>query len=232
MPDQAALAAPDDPHAALRARWTEALEAARTAPADGTAPDPTPYADNLLARWARNPSAATTHSTTSPRSWTTSTYWRPRTGEHAADLAARPPRRLVPRRGVRSPTAPRTRSAPPASPNARSPRPASPRTGTAEVARLVRLTVTHDPGARRHRRRRSCATRTSRSWPRPRTTYAAYTAAVREEYAFVPEDAFRAGRAAVLRQLLALPRLFWTPYGTERWEKAARDNIAAELERL
>ncbi|KOV58574.1 hypothetical protein ADL01_37485, partial [Streptomyces sp. NRRL WC-3618] len=103
--------------------------------------------------------------------------------------------------------------------------------GTAEVARLVRLTVTHAPAPDDLAGQVLCDADLA-ILAAPPETYAAYTAAVREEYAFVPEDAFREGRAAVLRQLLALPRLFWTPYGTERWEKAARDNITAELERL
>src|SRR3954468_23299720 len=35
---------------ALRTRFTHALEGARSSP-EATGPDPTPYADNLLARW-------------------------------------------------------------------------------------------------------------------------------------------------------------------------------------
>src|SRR6478752_771073 len=38
--------------------------------------------------------------------------------------------------------------------------------------------------------------------------YAEYVAAVRDEYADVPDDAFAAGRAAILRDLLAQPHLF------------------------
>ena len=55
---------------------------------------------------------------------------------------------------------------------------------------------------------------------------------MREEYHFVPNDAFRAGRSAVLRQLLDLPRLFRTPYGQEHWEATARYNLSGELEML
>ncbi|MBK3534429.1 hypothetical protein JHN48_33635, partial [Streptomyces sp. MBT72] len=62
--------------------------------------------------------------------------------------------------------------------------------------------------------------------------YAAYAAQVREEYGFVPDEAFRAGRAAVLRQLLDLPRLFRTSYGAAEWEARARHNLATELELL
>ena len=62
--------------------------------------------------------------------------------------------------------------------------------------------------------------------------YAAYAAAVRAEYDFVPDAAFREGRAAVLRQLLDLPRLFHTPHGEREWESAARQNMSLELELL
>ncbi|GAA4960255.1 hypothetical protein GCM10023238_29120 [Streptomyces heliomycini] len=48
----------------------------------------------------------------------------------------------------------------------------------------------------------------------------------------MPNEAFREGRADVLRQLLALPRLFRTPYGQEHWEATARYNLRGELEML
>jgi predicted metal-dependent HD superfamily phosphohydrolase len=63
--------------------------------------------------------------------------------------------------------------------------------------------------------------------PEPR--YARYTAAVRAEYAHVPDDAFRAGRSAVLAGLVAADRLYRTAQGHRRWEAAARANVAAEL---
>ncbi len=56
--------------------------------------------------------------------------------------------------------------------------------------------------------------------------YDAYTRAVRAEYAFVPEDAFRAGRAAILRQLLELPALF---HAHPEWEQPARANLRREI---
>lgn len=58
--------------------------------------------------------------------------------------------------------------------------------------------------------------------------YAEYAADVRREYAHVPDDLFRAGRAAVLRGLLAQQPLFRTP-GAAAWEAAARANVAREL---
>ncbi|MFE9450578.1 hypothetical protein [Streptomyces sp. NPDC006739] len=102
---------------------------------------------------------------------------------------------------------------------------------TAEVARLVRLTVTHDPADSDRDGQVLCDADLA-ILAAPPSAYAAYTAAVREEYHFVPSDAFRTGRAAVLRQLLDLPRLFRTPHGRAEWEATARYNLAAELEML
>ena len=55
---------------------------------------------------------------------------------------------------------------------------------------------------------------------------------MRKEYAQVPDPAFRAGRAQVLRGLLAQQVLFRTETGHARWELAARANVEAELARL
>lgn len=63
-------------------------------------------------------------------------------------------------------------------------------------------------------------------------TYAAYEAAVRREYAWVPEPLFRAGRAKLLRQLLAMPTLYHQPALAERWEALARRNLLAALATL
>lgn len=98
----------------------------------------------------------------------------------------------------------------------------------AEVARLVRLTASHDPipGDRNGGLLTDADLCVLAS---PPDIYQAYTAAVRREYSFVPEQAFVAGRAAVLDGLLALPRLFHTPALRERWEDIARSNLTREL---
>lgn len=62
--------------------------------------------------------------------------------------------------------------------------------------------------------------------------YAAYAAAVRTEYAFVPEDAWRAGRAAVLQGFLARPRLYTTPTQHARADARARANLGREVAAL
>ncbi|MGN7703412.1 DUF4031 domain-containing protein [Cellulosimicrobium sp. 22601] len=62
--------------------------------------------------------------------------------------------------------------------------------------------------------------------------YARYVRQVRAEYAHVPDDAFRTGRAAVLRGLLGGGVLFRSPQGAARWEDRARHNLTAELTTL
>jgi predicted metal-dependent HD superfamily phosphohydrolase len=101
----------------------------------------------------------------------------------------------------------------------------------AEVVRLVRLTETHRPAPED---RNGCALSDAdlAVLAAPAARYAEYTADVRREYAHVPDADFRAGRASVLGDLLDRPHLFHTAYARERWERAARANVEAELARL
>jgi predicted metal-dependent HD superfamily phosphohydrolase len=59
--------------------------------------------------------------------------------------------------------------------------------------------------------------------------YAEYANDVRREYAEVPDDVFRRGRAAVLGDLLAKQSMFHTAHARESWEGPARANVQAEL---
>jgi predicted metal-dependent HD superfamily phosphohydrolase len=59
--------------------------------------------------------------------------------------------------------------------------------------------------------------------------YARYTAAIRREYAHVPDDAFKAGRAQVLKALLELPSIYRLAPLREQWETRARTNLEREL---
>ncbi|MEU6425319.1 metal-dependent phosphohydrolase [Microbispora sp. NPDC046973] len=97
-----------------------------------------------------------------------------------------------------------------------------------EVARLVRLTAGHayEPG---DMNAAVLCDADLAILAAPPGAYEAYTRAVREEYRHVPDAAFRAGRAGVLRRLLGKPRLFGTPVGRDLWERRARENVAAEL---
>ncbi|MEU8229792.1 metal-dependent phosphohydrolase [Actinoplanes sp. NPDC048967] len=62
--------------------------------------------------------------------------------------------------------------------------------------------------------------------------YAAYTAAIRREYAHVPDDAFRGGRTQVLKALLELPSIYRHAPLRSAWEDKARANLEAELKTL
>ncbi|MGC5040268.1 hypothetical protein ACPXCS_30455 [Streptomyces sp. DT190] len=206
----------------LRTRFARTLEAAR-GPAGG--PDPAPYAEDLLRRWQEPQRRYHTvgHLTAvldrvddlreyardlaavRLAAWFHDAVYLPDRSENE-ERSARLAERALTEAGV---------------PDAR----------TAEVARLVRLTVTHDPADDDPDGQVLCDADLA-ILASPPSVYAAYTAAVREEYHFVPNDAFRSGRAAILRQLLELPLLFRTPYGARHWEATARYNLTAELEML
>lgn len=101
----------------------------------------------------------------------------------------------------------------------------------AEVARLVRVTVGHDPAAGDRNGEALCDADLAVLGAEP-DRYRANTAAVRAEYAHVPDSDFRVGRARVVRGLLAAPALFHTPLARSRWESQARANLDAELRSL
>ncbi|WP_053352385.1 DUF4031 domain-containing protein [Leucobacter musarum] len=64
------------------------------------------------------------------------------------------------------------------------------------------------------------------------TRYAEYAAAVRVEYAHVPDEAFARGRAAILDTYLARPHLYATQAARDLWEHRARANVAREIAAL
>lgn len=97
-----------------------------------------------------------------------------------------------------------------------------------EVARLVRLTSTHDPDDGDADGALLVDADLAVLAGNP-VDYRRYTEAVRAEYSFVPEDLFRSGRAAVLSALLDTPSLYRTGPGRARWEAAARANVTAEI---
>ena len=213
-----------DPAPELRQRWAVTVAEAR-GKKNPTTTDPAPYADNLLSRW-REPQrryhtvdhlAAVLYridelaehaddlSTVQLAAWFHDAVYRPDRSENEERSAALAERAL-PELGIGA-------------------------ARTAEVARLVRLTVTHDPApddpdgevlcdadlavlagspddVRRLRRR---GPRRVRLRPRRR----------------LPRRPLR--RAP---QLLSLPRLFRTPRGYDRWEHPARRNLATELDLL
>lgn len=66
----------------------------------------------------------------------------------------------------------------------------------------------------------------------PPEMYRAYAGAIREEFSFVDEEQYRAGRGAFLRGLLARQRIFHTDVFVRRFESTARANLTAEIARL
>lgn len=97
-----------------------------------------------------------------------------------------------------------------------------------EVARLVRMTVTHDP-APGDRNGEVLSDADLAALAVPGETYRHNTAAIRAEYAHIPDEVFRKGRTQVLVRLLEGPGVFRTQAGRQRWEDAAQRNLRAEL---
>ncbi|RCG18199.1 hypothetical protein DQ392_15295 [Streptomyces reniochalinae] len=226
-------------HAALLLRWDTLLRSAR----GGTeGPDPAPYGEDLLHRWAEPhrryhatahlsavldrveeltarldepvPAGDTGDEPALNRcdpdavrlaAWFHDAVYRPDRSENE-ERSARLAERALPEAGV-------------------------PARRTAEVARLVRLTVTHDPAPDDVNGALLCDADLAVLAGSPEE-YAHYAAEVRQEYAFVPDAAFREGRTAVLRQLLCLPHLFRTAYARGHWEQPARHNLTTELRLL
>jgi predicted metal-dependent HD superfamily phosphohydrolase len=100
-----------------------------------------------------------------------------------------------------------------------------------EVARLVRMTITHDPAPGDHNGEvLSDADLASLAVPQER--YVLNTAAIRAEYAHIPDEVFRKGRLQVLVSLLEGRGVFRTEHAREQWEGAAQGNLRAELATL
>lgn len=100
-----------------------------------------------------------------------------------------------------------------------------------ETARLVRLTAGHRPDPDDAPGLLLCDADLE-VLARPPADYGRYVAAVRLDYAHVPAAAFAAGRAGVLRSLLALDPLYGTATARRLWAAAARTNLGRELAAL
>jgi predicted metal-dependent HD superfamily phosphohydrolase len=98
-----------------------------------------------------------------------------------------------------------------------------------QIARLVRLTETHLPGPRDPEGELLCDADLSILASDP-AQYADYVAAVRAEYAQVPEEQFLAGRLAMMSEL-ADREIFRTSKGRQLSD-AARANLAAEIDAI
>ena len=100
-----------------------------------------------------------------------------------------------------------------------------------EVSRLIRLTKTHavESGDRLGAILVSIDLSILGAEP---ARYDAYAAAIRKEYAHVPDSDYRAGRARVLSQFAARPFIFPDAAFAEAYDRQARENLARELASL
>ena len=99
------------------------------------------------------------------------------------------------------------------------------------VGRLIRLTRTHrvEPGDRLGAILISIDLSILGAEP---SRYDAYAAAIRREFAHVPDGDYRAGRSAVLRRFAAQPVIFPDAAFARTYDRQARDNLARELASL
>jgi len=65
-----------------------------------------------------------------------------------------------------------------------------------------------------------------------RSRFDEYERQIRSEYAWVPEDAFRNGRSAILSSFLSRPRIYSTEAFYRRYEAAARENLVRSISQL
>ena len=100
-----------------------------------------------------------------------------------------------------------------------------------EVARLIRLTKTHDvqPSDRLGAILISIDLSILAAEP---ARYDAYAAAIRQEFCHVPEADYRAGRADVLARFAARPVIFPDAAFAAKYDRLARNNLARELASL
>lgn len=66
----------------------------------------------------------------------------------------------------------------------------------------------------------------------PWDAYCRYAEQVRREYSMYPDLLYRPGRKKVLAHFLSMPRIYKTPQFADRYEAAARANMARELAAL
>ncbi|MDO1558565.1 phosphohydrolase [Brevundimonas sp. 2R-24] len=101
----------------------------------------------------------------------------------------------------------------------------------AEIERLILLTAGHSVRPEDRLGARLVSIDLSILGARP-ADYDAYAGAIRKEYAHVPDAAYRAGRAAVMRRFFEAAPLFPDPEWERRLGRQARANIRRELNQL
>jgi predicted metal-dependent HD superfamily phosphohydrolase len=99
------------------------------------------------------------------------------------------------------------------------------------IDRLIRLTVRHDTDTAE---RLDAAFHDADLWilSAPQERFDSYCNQVREEYAHVPDAAYRQSRAAILGPLFHRDTIYRTSRALDGWEMPARINLSRELARL
>jgi predicted metal-dependent HD superfamily phosphohydrolase len=100
-----------------------------------------------------------------------------------------------------------------------------------QVARLIRLTSTHQVASGDRLGAILISIDLSILGAQP-ARYDAYAAAIRQEFAHVPERDYCAGRSKVLRQFAGRPVIFPDSGFAARYDRQARENLARELASL
>jgi predicted metal-dependent HD superfamily phosphohydrolase len=103
-----------------------------------------------------------------------------------------------------------------------------PESVTRETARIILLTKTHRAAEDDGDGRILLDADLSVLGAEP-AVYDRYAAAIRQEYAWVPEADYRAGRGRILEGFLARPRIY---YRLDHAEPAARSNLRREIDTL
>jgi predicted metal-dependent HD superfamily phosphohydrolase len=67
---------------------------------------------------------------------------------------------------------------------------------------------------------------------REQSRFQEYETQIRAEYHWVPAEAFAAGRGKVLEQFLKRPHIYATDFFSEKYERQARANVEASLNKL
>jgi predicted metal-dependent HD superfamily phosphohydrolase len=101
----------------------------------------------------------------------------------------------------------------------------------AVIDRLIRLTAGHDADVEEPL---EAAFQDADMWilSAPQERFDDYCAQVREEFAHVPDAAYRQGRAAVLEPFLHRDSIYHTSHALHAWERPARINLGRELTRV
>ena len=107
----------------------------------------------------------------------------------------------------------------------------APRGLVSEVARLVDMTAGHEPTPDDHDGRALADADLAILGAAP-ARYERYRRDVRAEYAHVPDDAWRHGRADVLARFLTRPRIFHDDVLHAELDARARTNLSDELHSL